>query len=329
MSSRLPPLKPLRAFEATARTGSVTSAAEELNVTHSAISHQIKALEISMGLKLFDRRSQKLKLTPQGALLMPAVSGAFKEIASAAAQMSRQTTSGRLSVSCPPALLSFWLMPRINQFTEQYPDIQLVLHSSVDKSLVYSPSIDVSILYGEAPRTDCWLRMWAQFDLFPVISPTHLNRQSIRTLKDLQHQVLLHADEGREWHTWLDAADAHTLTPRQQHYLGDARLAIDAALHGHGIALGDTLTASNLLNKGDLVVPFDLAVPANDAFYVACRNEMRSTPIVNVFIDWLFSALEEDTSKTPFTNSNKRLSRRKIRKTAPVSEGTANAKSTV
>ncbi|MEH6405443.1 MAG: LysR substrate-binding domain-containing protein [Sneathiella sp.] len=311
MSSRLPPLKPLRAFEATARTGSVTTAAKELNVTHSAISHQIKTLETSLGLKLFDRNFQRLTLSAQGALLLPAVTSAFNEIATAAASMSRQSTSGRLSVSCPPALLSYWLMPRIQQFTGQFPEIQLVLNSSVDRSLMFASAVDLSILYGEARRPDCWMRMWAQFDLFPVTSPTHHNRQAIRNLKDFRRQTLLHADEGREWNTWLDAADAHKFAPKQQHFLGDARLAIDAALHGHGIALGDTLTASNLLSKGDLVIPLDLSVPADDAFYVACRNEMRSTPIVNVFIDWLFAALEEDQAKTPFSSSAKRVIRRR------------------
>ena len=136
MSSPLPPLKPLRAFEATARAGSVTAAAQELNVTHSAISHQIKSLERSLGLRLFEREASGLKLTAQGNLLLPAVTLAFKEIASATAHMSRPTTNGKLSVVCPPALLSFWLMPRIIQFSEQFPDIQLHFKSSVDKSLV-------------------------------------------------------------------------------------------------------------------------------------------------------------------------------------------------
>ena len=316
MSTRLPPLKPLRAFEATARTGSVTAAADELNVTHSAISHQIKTLENSLGLKLFNRNAQRLSLTPQGALLMPVVSNAFREIAATAAQMSRPSTSGRLSIACSPALLSYWLLPRIGQFTDQYPDIQLVLGSNVDKDQVLSPSVDLSILYGVAPKLDCWHRMWAQFDLFPVISPMHLNRRSIRSIKDLQHQVLLHTDEGREWSTWFDAAGTPNLIPRQQHYMGNARVAIDAALNGHGVMLGDTLTASSLLADGSLVVPIDLAVPANDAFYVACRNEIRSTPIVNVFIDWLFAALEEDKATAPFTSSGRHVSRRRSKKTS-------------
>jgi LysR family glycine cleavage system transcriptional activator len=101
--------------------------------------------------------------------------------------------------------------------------------------------------------------------------------------------VLLHGDDGREWHTWLAAADALELERGRRHRFDDARLSIEAALHGHGVALGDTVTASGLLARGQLVAPFGLTVPAVDDFYVVCRNEMKSAPIVRVFIDWLFA----------------------------------------
>ena len=118
MSSRLPPLNPLRAFEATARRGSVSAAARELNVTHGAISHQIRALELSFNAALFERGGKRLKLTSQGALLLPAVTHAFEGIAAATAAMTRPTTSGELRIVCVPALLSFWMIPRLHQFTE-------------------------------------------------------------------------------------------------------------------------------------------------------------------------------------------------------------------
>jgi len=308
MSSHLPPLKPLRAFEATVRTGSVTSAAAELNVTHSAISHQIKTLENALGYKLFQRGAKRLKLTPEGALLLPAVTDAFRGISEALNRVGLKTTSGQLSVSCAPALLSFWLMPRIHLFTEQYPEVQLVFNSSVDNNMVFDTNIDLCILYGETPRLDCWTSLWTQFDLFPVASATYLNRHTLKTFRDLKDQVMLHADDGREWHTWLGTAGAHAHISDQQHYMGDARGAIDAALLGLGIALGDTLTASNLLSKGDLVMPFDLAVPSSDAFYLACRSELRNTPTVNVFIDWLFGMLEQDSLASSRVRKSRRLS---------------------
>ncbi|MBO6824927.1 MAG: LysR family transcriptional regulator [Sneathiella sp.] len=314
MSNKLPPLKPLKAFEATVRAGSVTAAAAELNVTHSAISHQIKTLETALGYKLFERGAKRLKLTPEGAMLVPAVTDAFNGITEALNRVNQQTTSGQLSVSCAPALLSFWLMPRIHLFIEQYPDIKLIFNSSVDNSMVFDPNTDLCILYGETPRLDCWTSLWTQFDLFPVASATYLNRHTLKTFKNLKDQIMLHADDGREWHTWLGTAGAHAHTSDQQHYMGDARGAIDAALLGLGVALGDTLTASNLLSKGDLVMPFDLAVPSTGAFYLACRNEMRTTSIVSVFIDWLFAMLEQDPPATSRASSTRRIPqiRRKI-----------------
>ncbi|MGB3388245.1 MAG: LysR substrate-binding domain-containing protein, partial [Pseudaminobacter sp.] len=103
----------------------------------------------------------------------------------------------------------------------------------------------------------------------------------------------LHGDDGREWHTWLAAADALDLKPARELRLSDAQLSTEAAVHGNGVALGDTVTASGLLARGQLVSPFNLSVPAVDAFYVVCRTEARATPIVQVFIDWLFAEREE------------------------------------
>lgn len=308
---RLPPLNPLRAFEATARHGSLSKAAAELFVTHGAISHQIKALEASLDVKLFERTGQRLKLTAHGAELLPAVSSAFDGIAAATARMTRPTSSGALTINCVPALLSFWLIPQLGSFTAQYPEIRLTLDASNDPARIHDPHVDVCILYGDGTWPDCWLKLWTQLDLFPVVSPTLIHNRPIRTIRDLGDHTILHADDGREWHTWLAAADARDLLRGQnQHRMGDARLALEAAVHGHGVALGDTVTASGLLAKGQLVAPFNLAVPAVDDFYVACRNDLTEAPIVKVFIDWLFARIEDDDARTEPQTAARRALRR-------------------
>jgi LysR family glycine cleavage system transcriptional activator len=293
MAKRLPPLNPLRAFEATARHGSLSKAADELNVTHGAVSHQIKALEQSLGIKLFERAGQRLKTTPHGAELLPAVSAAFDGIAAAAQRLTRPASSGTLSLSCVPALLSLWLIPRLGAFVAQYPDIRLRLTGSNDAQNIRSPELDLCLLYGDGSWNDCWMRKWSGLELFPVVSPTLLNNRPLRSVRDLADHVLLHGDDGREWHTWLAAADALDLERGRRHRFDDAHLSIEAALYGHGVALGDTVTASGLLARGQLVAPFGLSVPAVDDFYVVCRNEMKSAPIVRVFIDWLFAEKAE------------------------------------
>ena len=297
MAKRLPPLNPLRAFEATARHASLTKAAGELNVTHGAVSHQIKALERSLGVKLLERAGQRLRLTPHGAELLPAVSSAFEGIAAATQRMTRPASAGALSISCVPALLSLWMIPRLASFTARYPDIRLKLSGSNDAQDIRSPDIDVCLHYGDGGWTDCWLQKWSDLELFPVASPMLTNNRPIRSIRDLADHVILHGDDGREWHTWLVAADALDLEKGRRHYMNDARLSIEAAVHGHGVALGDTVTASGLLARGQLVTPFSLSVPAVDAFYVICRNEMKSAPVVQMFIDWLFAEKQQVDSR--------------------------------
>lgn len=301
MTKRLPPLNPLRSFEAVARHGSLTRAATELNVTHGAISHQIKVLEASLGVELFKRAGHRLRLSPHGADLLPVISQAFENIAAATARMTRPAKSGTLSVACKAALMSFWLLPRLGRFTARFPEIRLTLRASNDAEPFRSPDVDVSILYGNGSWTDCWVKRWSHLELFPIMSPTLMNRRPVRTIRDLGHHTILHADDGLEWHTWLAAVDALDLQHGPQHHLSDARLSIETAMHGHGVALGDQITAASLLANGRLVAPLALAVPAADSLYVACRNELRSAPIVNLFIEWLFAQLEGDSSAAPIT----------------------------
>lgn len=310
MSNRLPPLNPLRAFEAAARHGSVSRAAQELNVTHGAISHQIRALESSLQVDLLERGAKRVKLTPHGAALLPTISSAFEDIAAATARMTRPTTGGDLTISCVPALLSLWLVPRLNRFTQQYPGIRLRLIPSNNPNDLYNPEVDVCVRYGQGNWSDCWVRLWGEFELFPVVSPTLLGSRPLRSIRDLAHHVILHADDGREWRAWLTEADALELMKGPHHFMSDARLAFEAALHGNGVMLGDSFTASSLMAKGSLVAPFDLGVPAVDSFYVACRNEVKAAPIVEVFIDWLFAARDDDDARTELQGTAQRSLRR-------------------
>jgi LysR family glycine cleavage system transcriptional activator len=230
-----------------------------------------------------------------------------------------------------PALLSFWIIPRLNRFTEQYPGIRLSLVASNDPAQVFSRDVDVAILYGDGNWPDCWTRLWSHLRLFPVASPTLLNSRPLRSVRDLADHTLLHGDrDGREWNTWFAAADAIDLPRGPQLFTSDARLSTEAAVHGQGIALGDTITAAKLIARGELVVPFDLTVPANDAFYVACRQEVRAAPIARVFIDWLFASLEEDSLPEPQTSARMLLRGRNARAaddvqpvSAPSGKGTA------
>ena len=261
-------------------------------------------------MALLERGARRVRLTPHGAALLPTLSTAFEDIASATARMTRPSTGGDLVISCVPALLSLWLIPRLNRFTEQYPGVRLRMIGSNDLDQVFDPDIDVCIRYGQGSWSDCWVRQWSELELFPVASPTLLNTRPLRSIKDLAHHVMLHADDGREWQTWLTAAKALELSRGPHHFMSDARLAVEAALHGNGVVLGDSLTASNLMARGSLVAPFDLSVPAIDSFYVVCRNEAKAAPIVSAFIDWLFAARDEEDARTEVQAAARRSLRR-------------------
>ena len=277
MASRLPPLNPLRAFEATVRRGSVSAAARELSVTHGAVSHQIRALEDSLGMALFERGGKRLKLTPQGALLLPAVTNAFGEIAAATALMREQETRGEITITCVPALLSLWLIPRLATFTDHYPGVRVSLIASNDPDHLRSLDTDICLLYGDGNWPDCWSRLWSRLQLFPVASPMLLNSRPLRSVRDLADHTLFHGDDGQEWNTWLSAADALGMAGSRQHFMSDARLSTEAALHGQGIALGDTITAINRPCPGNRarVRPSAASVPSVVARQVVALATIR------------------------------------------------------
>lgn len=289
MSPRLPPLVSLRAFEATVRCGSISAAARELRVTHGAISHQIKALEESMGVALFERNGRRLKITSRGALFYPAVSEAFSQISAAAALTKHPTTQGTLRISCAPGLLTSWLIPRIGPFSDRYPEISLVFAPNTGNALLREGEVDIAIAYGNNEGHGHWTRLWRKFDLFPVASPALLNARPIRSVGDLREHVILHADPGQEWRAWLAAADHLDLKPGRQHWFADAHLALEAARLGQGVAMGDSITIADQMARGQLVRPFDLHVAAQDAYYVCTQQQARDTPIISVFVEWFFA----------------------------------------
>lgn len=289
MTKRLPPLNPLRAFEAAARHLSMSRAAAELNVTHGAVSHQVRALEKTLKTSLFIRDASTIRLSPQGAALLPRVSQAFASITDAVALLTQPSAEGDLAISCLPSLMTFWLIPRLSRFAERHPGVRLKLIASNDKRRVNAQDIDVWITYGiEAWPNRDW-KLWFEPSLFPVCSPALINSRPIRTMDDLRNHTLLHADDGREWNTWLGAAGLPELATGSQHVMSDAHLATLAAIHGHGISLCDSLTGVDLLAEGRLVVPLDLNIVAPEAFYIVFRRELNRSPLVRTFIDWLFS----------------------------------------
>jgi LysR family glycine cleavage system transcriptional activator len=287
--SRLPPLNALRAFEATARHLTVVRAADELSVTPSAVSHQLRTLEDALGVQLFSRNKTRLKLTSHGEALLPSVRAAFQMIAAAAARLDDVVMVGDLVVSAPVGLSSRLLTRHIGEFLTTHPDVRFKLIASNEDKEVYLPSVDICIRYGTGIWPDRQVRQLSAVALFPVCSPALINGpQGVREIEDMTQHLLLCEDGGAEWTRWLLAAGARAEGFRMTE-MGNAHIAMEAALHGQGVALGDNLLAGDDLAEGRLVRLFEQSVPAKHAYYMVCRHEVCDSPLVARFIDWILS----------------------------------------
>jgi LysR family glycine cleavage system transcriptional activator len=289
MRSRLPPLNPLRAFEATARHATVAKAAEELNVTASAVSHQLRVLEESLGVALFIRSRARLKLTLDGEALLPSVRAAFEMIASAFVKVGSPVIAGDLVISAPLSFTSRWLARHIGDFLRQYPAVNLKVIPSNDDKEVYSPDVDVCVRYGEAQWRDRSVTLLEHPTLFPVVSPALMNGpKAIRSGDDLRHYALFCEHRG-SWMRWLMEASVDKPERMRVLEIGNAHIAIEAALHGQGVALGDSISVRDDLTEGTLVRPFKATVPARHPYHIVRRPELAEAPLASAFVFWLES----------------------------------------
>jgi LysR family transcriptional regulator, glycine cleavage system transcriptional activator len=291
----MPPLNPLRAFEAAARQGHLGRAAAELNVTDSAISHQIRVLETSLGVKLFAREGRRIKLTEAGEALVPSLHHAFNIIADVAAQIREPEVEGKLTVSAPPEFAAKWLVRRIDRFlnTHTNVDLTVVTHSSDETEL--NLEADIAVIYGagEGDWRERWVAHLDPIDFFPVCSPKLLTGPISLTCPDaLAGYRLLHDDDGKAWATWLGRHAPAVVITRKGIRYSDAGLSLEAAVAGHGVALGDHLLAADDLQSGRLVRPFTGTVPALGTYYLVAERRKVGLKKVALFTDFLLKEVK-------------------------------------
>ena len=272
MTARLPSLNGLRAFEAAARHLSFTQAAAELNVTQTAISHQIKRLEEELGVRLFIRQNRALALTPEAKEYLPGIRAAFNDLRLATDRLLRRDDDHVLTVSTLASLAAKWLLPRITGFQEAHPGIDVRITTSTALVDFRSGDVDAAIRYGRGQwpglRAD-----WLMADqMFPVCSPALLSgKKPLRKPEDLAEHVLLHSSAGNDddWRLWLTAAGLPTNLSKQPGVTFDlVFMTIQAAIDGVGVAMGRTSYVQDDIAKGRLVVPFDITLPVDAGFYL-------------------------------------------------------------
>ncbi len=284
MPRKLPPLNALRAFEAAARHSSFTRAAVELSVTHGAISQQIKVLEDYLHKPLFIRNKGRVEVNPAGQQLLPAVSEALDRIERSVQQL-REDRRRCLCINLTTAFAGQWLIPRLNRFEQQHPDVSVQLAPSASFDGFRDPSVDVAIRWGTRTVADTSMEKLFDVDAFVACSP-----QLAATLSepaDLLGKRLIHDDDGSAWRVWLERAGIRRDDFSQDLYFSDSWLALRAATDSQGCILAGSILAAQDLAAGTLVIPFELILRKRNAYYLYHSATTPPRPEVADFCNWL------------------------------------------
>ena len=296
MARRLPPLNALKAFEAAARHKSFTEAAQELCVTQGAVSHQVKALEDELGLRLFNREHRRLVITSAGQSYLQVIRDAFDRLALGTENLLEQQNSGVLNVSTSPNFTSKWLVHRLGRFAEQHPTIDLRVAATLQHIDFAREDFDLAIRHGDGQWPELYVTQLCAEELFPVCSPSYAHRRpALRTPADLKNRTLLHVNERRDWATWLEAANVDDVDFRRGPIFNQASIAIDAAVDGQGVALARSALAAWDLSAGRLIRPFALSLKVPYSYWIVCPKPTANLPKIATFREWLLAEAAADT----------------------------------
>src|SRR5215469_13420892 len=299
MPRRLPPLKALRSFEAAARYESLTRAAEELHVTQGAVSQQVKTLETQLGLKLFIRERQRLKITPAGRDYLVVIREALDHIGAGTEWLLQRQGENVLTVSTSLDFAAKWLVHRLARFTAAHPGIDLRVSATMHTVDFAHEDIDVSVRHsdGNWPGLEA-TRLCAE-QIFAICSPKLLaGRNRLRRPTDvLKWPVLRLEDQSKAWERWF--ALAGVVAPEQLPgpVLNRSSMLIDAAIDGQGIALARTTLAAWDLISGRIVKPFDLSWRPADTYWIVCPKVAASIPKIAAVRQWLLAEAETDARR--------------------------------
>lgn len=313
MSQQLPPLNALRTFEAVARLKSFTKAADELSVTRAAVSHQIKNLEEYVGFSLFERHTRSISLTPAGEVALPKLREGFNNISDAVHLMTSHLSNEKISVWMAPSFASKWLVPKLNNFSQRFPDIDMQLNAvsglidTADASgismeeLFRSEDADVVIRFGSGVYPGCTVHKLFSVKAIPVCSPELLEdpAKPLKKPEDLIHHTLLHdntAYKGRpQWSDWLEQEGIKGVNHERGLRFNHNSLALESAIDGQGVFLSIEALARKDIQEGRLCIPFDISLPLEMSYYVIHPESADSNQhAVDSFVEWI---LEEAKSE--------------------------------
>jgi len=299
MPRRLPPLNALRSFEAAARYESFTRAAEELHVTQSAVSQQVKALEAQLGVRLFNRERQRLKITPAGRDYLVEIREALDHVGAATERLMQRHSAGVLTVSTSQDFAAKWLVHRLARFAAANPGIDLRVSATIHNVDFAREDVDVAVRHGDGhwPGLDA-TRLCAE-QIFAVCSPKLLaGRNRLRRPADVLKWPLLRLeDQSKAWEQWFTLAEVAAPERLPGPVLNRASMLIDAAIDGQGIALARTTLAAWDLISGRIVRPFDLSWRPAGTYWIVCPKPAASIPKIAAFRQWLLAEAETDARR--------------------------------
>lgn len=293
----LPPLAFIQGFEAAARNLSFTKAAEELFLTQSAVSRQIKALEEHLGIALFERRHRALVLTPEGETLQRVATDVLGRLQAATETFKDNRNAQQLSITTTTGFAALWLIPRLRRFTAVHPDIDVRISATdvavnLDRGLV-----DIAIRYcTKAALPPGAVTLFGE-EITPVCSRSLLdsNARPLRAPADLAHHALLHFDypgiqkSWFDWGTWLTALGIGDLKPAGSLHFSQYDQMINAAISGQGVALGRLPLLQELIRLGTLVAPFEKSVSGTRGYFILTTAHAAAKPYAQAFCAWLLA----------------------------------------
>ncbi|HHQ4309561.1 TPA: LysR substrate-binding domain-containing protein [Serratia fonticola] len=284
----LPPLGALRAFHAVASCSSFKRAGEELNVSATAISHQIKLLESILACRVFERSARGVSLTETGEILYAGTQRAFAALEQAAAQIMHSQQPQSLTVTTTSNFLTHWLVPRLADFKAEFPDIDLRLHTSVERVDLTQRTVDVAIRYREIPEQTLHSTLLYEDRFIAVASPS----LALADISDLRGATLFHVEnrlvpaDSPSWQNWRRNYGPQDLNVDAGLTFSDETHALQAAIAGQGVVIASQLLARDLLQRGVLTAPFEMSLPGA-RYYLVTTKENAQRPDIMALRDWL------------------------------------------
>lgn len=281
MATPLPSLTALRAFEAAARLLSFTRAAEELNVTQAAVSHQVRLLEEQLELALMRRSTRRLKLTPAGAKLLAACSSAFGELRAAVADLRRGDR--QIAVTTTPAFGARWLAPRLGRFAARHPDWELTVRHTTQTLDLEREGLDAAIRWGRGHWPGLAADLIVRAPLIPMATPELVAERGLAGPADLTRVTFLHDEDPSEWMEWLLMAGLNPELGRRGLVFDDENALIQAVLRGQGVALLSAHLVAEALAEGRLVQPLGARLAEENGYYLVYPPQRLREPKLQAF----------------------------------------------